>query len=172
MHHSPPGSSVPGIPQTRILEWITISLSRESSRPRDRNCVSCLAGRFSSRVSSAAAAAAAKSLQSCLTLCNPIDSSQGSPLGSRNSSNVSLPSFCIACWFYLPNLSWIGPFFFIWPTITFVCVFVIFPLDYGHSFLTGESSPLQLALEWFMIQIWTLHSASLNSSTSYFLQLP
>ena len=31
------------------------------------------------RLQSAAAAAAAKSLQSCLTLCNPID---GSPLGS------------------------------------------------------------------------------------------
>ena len=33
---SPPGSSVHGIPQARILEWVAIALSRGSSRPRDR----------------------------------------------------------------------------------------------------------------------------------------
>ena len=32
---SPPGSSVHGILQTRILEWVAISFSRGSSRPRD-----------------------------------------------------------------------------------------------------------------------------------------
>ena len=51
--HSPPGSSVPGILQARILECVAISFSNAYRR--------------------------AKSLQSCLTLCNPID---GSPLGS------------------------------------------------------------------------------------------
>ena len=30
-----------GIFQTRILEWVVISSSRGSSRPRDQNCVSC-----------------------------------------------------------------------------------------------------------------------------------
>ena len=34
------GSSVYGILQARILEWVTIPFSRGSSRPRDRNCVS------------------------------------------------------------------------------------------------------------------------------------
>ena len=34
------GSSVYGISQARILEWIAISISRGSSRPRDRNRVS------------------------------------------------------------------------------------------------------------------------------------
>ena len=43
---SPPGSSVHGIFQARILEWIAISFSRGSSRPRDRTQVSCIAGRF------------------------------------------------------------------------------------------------------------------------------
>ena len=43
---SPPGSSVPGISQARILEWIAISWSRGSSRARDQICVFCLAGRF------------------------------------------------------------------------------------------------------------------------------
>ena len=49
---SPPGSSVPGILQARILEWVAISFSPQE-----------------------VTAAAAKSLQSCPTLCDPIDSS-------------------------------------------------------------------------------------------------
>ena len=43
---SPPGSSVHGISQARILEWVSISFSRGSSRPRDQTQVSCTAGRF------------------------------------------------------------------------------------------------------------------------------
>ena len=39
---SPPGSSVHGILQARILEWVAISFSRGSSRPRDRTCISCI----------------------------------------------------------------------------------------------------------------------------------
>ena len=40
-----PGSSVHGILQARILEWVAISFSRESSQPRDQTLVSCMAGR-------------------------------------------------------------------------------------------------------------------------------
>ena len=36
----PPGSSVHGIPQARILEWVAISFSRGSSWPRDQIYVS------------------------------------------------------------------------------------------------------------------------------------
>ena len=46
MDCSPPGSSVHGILQARILEWVAISFSRGSSQPRDRTQVSCIAGRF------------------------------------------------------------------------------------------------------------------------------
>ena len=38
MDGSPPGSSVHGIFQARILEWVAISSSRGSSQPRDGNC--------------------------------------------------------------------------------------------------------------------------------------
>ena len=38
--YSPPGSSVHGIFQARILEWVAISFSRGSSWPRDWTCVS------------------------------------------------------------------------------------------------------------------------------------
>ena len=46
MDCSPLGSSVHGIFQARILEWVAISFSGESSRPRDQTLVSCIAGRF------------------------------------------------------------------------------------------------------------------------------
>ena len=36
----PPGSSVHGISQAGILEWVAISYSRGFSRPRDQTCVS------------------------------------------------------------------------------------------------------------------------------------
>ena len=45
MDCSPPGSSVLGISQAKILEWVAISFSRGSSLPRDRTLISCIAGR-------------------------------------------------------------------------------------------------------------------------------
>ncbi|MES6266278.1 hypothetical protein U6R57_12305, partial [Cutibacterium acnes] len=46
MDCSPPGSSVHGILQARILEWVAISFSRGSSQPRDQTQVSHIAGGF------------------------------------------------------------------------------------------------------------------------------
>ena len=43
---SPLGSSVLGISQARILEWVAISFSRESSQPKDRTSSSCTSGGF------------------------------------------------------------------------------------------------------------------------------
>ena len=107
MDCSLPGSSVHGILQARMLKWVTISSSRRSSQPRDQThahiiidyiphavifipvthlfCYwTCVSLNFlhlfhSSPHPHAAATAAANSLQSCLTLCDPID---GSPPGS------------------------------------------------------------------------------------------
>ena len=45
MAYSPPGSSIHGILQARILEWVAISFSRGSSQPRDWTHVSCIVGR-------------------------------------------------------------------------------------------------------------------------------
>ena len=62
MDCSLPGSSIHGIFQAEVLEWGAIAFSAKSH-------------------AAAAAAAAAKSLQSCPTLCDPIDgSSPGSPV--------------------------------------------------------------------------------------------
>ena len=46
MDYSPPGSSVHGVFQARILEWIAISFSRGSSPLRDWTWVFCIAGGF------------------------------------------------------------------------------------------------------------------------------
>ena len=49
MDYSTPGSSVHGILQARILQWVAVPSSRGSSPPRDRPrvwCASCIAGRF------------------------------------------------------------------------------------------------------------------------------
>ena len=40
------GSSVHGILQARILEWVAYPFSKESSQPRNWTQVSCIAGRF------------------------------------------------------------------------------------------------------------------------------
>ena len=44
--YNPTGSAVHGISQARILEWVAISFSRQSSQPRDWSHIFCLAGRF------------------------------------------------------------------------------------------------------------------------------
>ena len=41
-----PGSSVHEIFQARILEWIAISFSRRSSKPRDQTHISCVGKGF------------------------------------------------------------------------------------------------------------------------------
>ena len=94
-----PSSSVhedsPG--KNRILDWVAMSSSRGSSQPRDQTQVFSIADWFFTVLATRealwhrgnpslniyqyiiAAATAAKSLQSCPTLCDPID---GSPPGS------------------------------------------------------------------------------------------
>ena len=43
---SPPGSSVHGNLQARILKWVANPFSRGSSQPREQTQVSCIAGRL------------------------------------------------------------------------------------------------------------------------------
>ena len=46
MDYSPPRSSVCGIVQARILEWVSMPSTGGSSQPRDQTQVSRIAGRF------------------------------------------------------------------------------------------------------------------------------
>ena len=67
-----------------ILEWVAFPFSRGSSLPRDQTRVSCIA--------------AAKSLQSYLTLCNPID---GSTPGSPSPRDSPGKNIGVGCHFLL-----------------------------------------------------------------------
>ena len=85
MDCSPPGSSVHGIFQARILEQVAISYSRGSSWPRDGSNLHLLSSCIGRQIlylfatwEALIQTAAAKSLQSCPTLLDPID---GSPPG-------------------------------------------------------------------------------------------
>ena len=42
LDYSQPGSSVHGILQARILEWVAMPSSRGSSQPRNQICISCI----------------------------------------------------------------------------------------------------------------------------------
>ena len=46
LDYSPPGSSVCGILQAGVLEWVAMPLSRGCSQPRNQTWVSHVAGRF------------------------------------------------------------------------------------------------------------------------------
>ena len=46
MNCSLPGSSVHGILQARILEWVAIPFSRGSSWSRDQTCATCIGGQI------------------------------------------------------------------------------------------------------------------------------
>ena len=46
--YSLPGSSVRGVFQARILEWVAISFSRGSAQRKDQTCVSCIVGELGS----------------------------------------------------------------------------------------------------------------------------
>ena len=46
MDFGPPGSSVHGILQERMLEWVATPFYRGSSRPRGGTWVSCITGKF------------------------------------------------------------------------------------------------------------------------------
>ena len=80
--NSPPGSSVHGILQARILEWIAILFFRGSSQPRDETWVSCIASRFftiwairEAQMLYTSPLSDSEVTQSCLTLCDPMDCS-------------------------------------------------------------------------------------------------
>ena len=97
---SPPGSSVHGILQARILQWVAIPFSRGSFQSKDWTPVSFIACRFftiwDTREASVCvcvcvcvcACVHVKLLQSCPTLCNPMDPMDCSPPGSSVHGNL------------------------------------------------------------------------------------
>ena len=111
MDCSRPGSSVHGIVQARILEWVAMAFTRGSSWPRDWTCISksvaLTGGFFTTSVPWEAQIVA----QLCPTLCNPMDY-------SPSSSSVYAVSFSRGS-FQPRDWTWVyiaGRFFAIWAT--------------------------------------------------------
>ena len=69
------GSSVHGILQPRILEWVTIPFSRGSSQPKDWTQVCCIADGFFTVLATSSSCSVAKS---CLAICDPMECSMPS----------------------------------------------------------------------------------------------
>ena len=73
---SPPGSSIHGIFQARILKWVVMPFSRGSSQPRDWTQVSCIAsGFFTVWATTLHSVQFSSVAQSCPTLWDPMNRS-------------------------------------------------------------------------------------------------
>ena len=88
---SPPGSSVYGVVQARILEWVAFSFSRGSFQPRDQTQVSCVAGGF---FTSDICAVLWVVAQLCPILCDSMDDS---PPGSSVHQDSPGKSTGVGC---------------------------------------------------------------------------
>ena len=98
MDYSSLGSSVCGMSQATVLEWVAISFSRGSSQPRNWICINyvgrqnlyCQAIRESSNIHSVQFSSVA---QSCPTLCDPMNlSTPGLPVHHHSRSLLKLMS--------------------------------------------------------------------------------
>ena len=88
-----PGSSIHGIFQASILEWVAISFSRESSLSRGQTRVSCI-GRwilYHCPAWEAPKATLVKVTQLCPTLCHPVDCTVHGILQARILEWVAFP---------------------------------------------------------------------------------
>ena len=93
-----PGSSVHGILQARILERVAMPSSRGSAWPRDRTCISCIAGRFFTAellgmptIYAWKMKVKVKVAKLCLTLCNPMDYTVHGILQARILKWIAFP---------------------------------------------------------------------------------
>ena len=96
MDCSLPGSSVHGIPQARILEWVAISFSWGASRPRDQTCVPlCVlhwqAGYLPRTPPGKLTSIVVEVSQSCPTLRHPLDHTVHGILQARILESVAFP---------------------------------------------------------------------------------
>ena len=88
-----PGSSVYGIFQARILEWVIISASRGSSWPRDRTCVSYVFNALSHQGSPIAYIRSHQSLSRVRLFATPWITARQASLSNTNSrSSLRLTS--------------------------------------------------------------------------------
>ena len=95
----PPGSSVHGVLQASILEWVAISSSRGSSRPRDQtciSCISCISRRFFTTSATWETLNMCLVTQSCPTLCDIMNCSPPGSSVHGDSPGKNIGEGCYA----------------------------------------------------------------------------
>ena len=95
MDYSPPGFSVYGILQARILQWVAMPSPKKSSLPRDRtqvSCTSCIAGRFFTADLLGKTISVSRSSQPWLRSLNTTDAQATSRLTSKESQKAGFGS--------------------------------------------------------------------------------
>ena len=112
MDCSPPGSSVHGILQARILNWVAIPFSRGSSWSRDQTHVSCIAGRFFTIWANREAHHDSSSPQICWKKCLSCWKEDGKHLEQclgwiQHLINVIWDSYEILCVFHKEGERWL-----------------------------------------------------------------
>ena len=128
---SPPGSSVHGISQVRILEWVAISFSRVSSQLRDWTRVSCTGGQILYHW-------ATREVDWRLTTCKPKLFSQKGLIFQRQTLTKIHTEFFFFTKpsIFLPHLKFSGTakdYFSVW--VLFVCVWS--PSQRDQKFIPG-----------------------------------
>ena len=105
MNCSPPDSSVHGIFQARILEWVAIPFSQGSSQPRDQTQVSHIVGRFFTNEPPGKSWTKFSSVQSfshVRLFATPWTSAHQASLSITNSYH---PNPCPSSWWCHPTIS-------------------------------------------------------------------
>ena len=85
------GSSVNGILQARLLEWVAISFSRGFSQPRDQSCISCIGRWIPYHLSHQGNSPSYE----FVTYFTP----EGLRRNILSTVEISKPRFCGFCWF-------------------------------------------------------------------------
>ena len=136
MDCSPPGSSVHGISQARILVWVAMPFSRISSWPRDRTrnfYISCIGWRI--LYNYATWEACIKSLTSSKFLCPFVNSLFSSLLGYTSSFKEFWICIISSTWGSIPSHFIPSKYYLIFKTQLILCIFHKVP-----NFLSQNSS--------------------------------
>ena len=122
MDCSPPGSSVHGTLQARILEWLPCP-PPGSSQPRDRTFVSCIAGRFFTTESPG------KPLKAC---CIHVILYVGKSLYYISFSRYLCSEICILRYIFIVNyFPFISPLYYSLDLILLLFLFLIMSVWYA-----------------------------------------
>ena len=163
MDCSPPGSSVHGVFQARLLKWVSISFSRGSSRPRDQTHVSCIGRRilyhWATRKAQVWTFSQFSSVTSCVQLATPWTAALQASLSITNRWRL-LKLLSITLVMPSNHLIFCRPLLLLPSVFPRIRVFssesvlhIRWPKDWSFSFSISPSSeysgPISFRMDWY-----------------------